>query len=101
VIRAFAQKQPNPVVILQGQQQGMTANYLGLLCHPDLPPTPVAFADQDDLWLRPHLTRSLTTLALGNAPTAQVYSAHRMLLRNRHAPCAGEERPQRRFATHW
>ena len=87
LIRAFARDQPNPVVLLRGPQQGMAANYLGLLCHPDLPPGPVAFADQDDLWLPHHLTRGLTALAQGSAPSAgQVYCAHRMLLRDGHTP---------------
>ncbi len=80
-IRAFAADQPNPVVLWQGPKRGMTANYLGLLCHPDLPPGPVAFADQDDLWLPHHLTRGLTALAQSTAPAGQAYCAHRMLLR--------------------
>ena len=88
VIRTFARTQPNPVVILQGPQQGMTANYLGLLCHSDLPPGPVVFADQDDLWLPHHLTRGLTALAQGSAPAGQVYCAHRLLLRDGEAPRA-------------
>lgn len=86
LIRAFARTQPNPVVILRGPQQGMTANYLGLLCHPDLPRGPVAFADQDDLWLPHHLTRGLTALTQGSAPAGQAYCPHRMLLREGHAP---------------
>lgn len=96
LIRAFAQDQPNPVMLLRGPQQGMTANYLGLLCHPDLPPGPVAFADQDDLWLPHHLTRGLTALAQvsTSTPAGQVYCAHRMLLRDRQAPRAMRWRGQ-------
>ena len=95
LIRAFAQDSPNPVVTLRGPQQGMTANYLGLLCHPDLPPGPVAFADQDDLWLPHHLTRGLTALAQDSgAQAGQVYCAHRMLLRDGQAPRAMRWRGQ-------
>ncbi|MDF1729777.1 MAG: glycosyltransferase [Sulfitobacter sp.] len=96
LIRAFAQDQPNPVMLLRGPQQGMTANYLGLLCHPDLPPGPVAFADQDDLWLPHHLTRGLTALAQDSTstPAGQVYCAHRMLLRDGQAPRAMRWRGQ-------
>jgi glycosyltransferase involved in cell wall biosynthesis len=87
LIRAFAQDRHNPVMILRGPQKGMTANYLGLLCHPDLPPGPVAFADQDDLWLPHHLTRGLTALAQDSSnPAGQIYCAHRMLLRDGSAP---------------
>lgn len=86
-IRAFAEDQPNPVVLMRGPNRGMTANYLGLLCHPDLPPGPVAFADQDDLWLPHHLRRGLTALAQTPAPPGgQMYCAHRMLLRDGQAP---------------
>jgi len=86
-IRAFARTLPNPVVLLRGPGQGMSANYLGLLCHPDLPPGPVAFVDQDDLWLPHHLSRGLAALAGSDAPPAgQVYCAHRLLLRDRRIP---------------
>lgn len=91
-IRAFADSQPNPVVLLRGPRRGMSANYLGLLCHPDLPPGPVAFADQDDLWLPSHLRRGLGALAQHPAPSpapspgGQVYCAHRMVLRNGQIP---------------
>lgn len=94
-IRAFAKDQPNPVVLLKGPDHGMSANYLGLLCHPDLPPGPVAFADQDDLWLPDHLRRGLTALAQAALPitspiagpiTGQAYSAHRLLLRSGQVP---------------
>ncbi len=94
LIRAFAQDSPNPVVVLRGPQKGMAANYLGLLCHPDLPPGPVAFADQDDLWLPHHLTRGLTAIAHSPSPAGQVYCAHRMLLREGHAPRAMRWRGQ-------
>ena len=94
LIRAFAQDSPNPVVVLRGPQKGMAANYLGLLCHSDLPPGPVAFADQDDLWLPHHLTRGLTAIAHSPSPAGQVYCAHRMLLREGHAPRAMRWRGQ-------
>jgi hypothetical protein len=90
-IRAFAEDQPNPVVLLRGPKRGMSANYLGLLCHPDLPPGPVAFADQDDLWLPHHLTRGLTALARSPASAAsggRIYSAHRLVMKDGQVPRA-------------
>lgn len=86
-VHAFAETRPNPVVLLRGPNRGMAANYLGLLCHPDLPRGPVVFADQDDLWLPTHLRRGLTALAHDPAPAAgRVYCAHRMLLRPARPP---------------
>lgn len=56
---------------MQGPGQGSAANYLGLLCHPDLPEGVVALSDQDDVW-KPHkLERALGQLAqAGPGPCA-------------------------------
>lgn len=77
-IRAFAKDCPNPVVLLRGPQAGASANYLNLLCHPDLPPGPVAFADQDDLWLPTHLSRGLTALSYDTPQAGQAYVPNRL-----------------------
>lgn len=78
-IHAFASAQYNPVVLVSGPGQGPTANYLSLMCHPDLPPGPVAFADQNDLWLPTHLGRGLAALSLPGAPeTGRAYVANRL-----------------------
>lgn len=81
ILRAFARRAPNPVVLLQGPQRGLAANYLHLLCHPDLPDGPVALADQDDLWLPTHLRRGLNALAQDPTGTGQAYVPHRLLWR--------------------
>jgi len=85
-IRAFARTCPNPVVLLRGPHAGPSANYLHLLCHPDLPAGPVAFADQDDLWLPTHLTRGLTALAQDPSGMGQAFVPHRLLLRGETPP---------------
>lgn len=85
-IRSFAQDQPNPVILLRGPQSGMCANYLQLLCHPDLPPGPVAFADQDDVWLPHHLSRGLHALTQTDISGGAIYCAHRMLLQDGQPP---------------
>ncbi|MFP7572448.1 glycosyltransferase [Marivita sp. S2033] len=86
-LRAFADNQPNPVVLWRGPRRGLSANYLGLLCHPELPPGPVAFADQDDLWLPTHLGRGLAAFAhAAPCDAGQAYGAHRMVLREGHPP---------------
>lgn len=51
--------------ILNGPRAGVAANFLSLLCHPDLPQQPVALSDQDDVWLPEKL--ALGKLALGMA----------------------------------
>ena len=86
VIRAFAETRSNPVLLLPGPERGLTANYLDLLCHPDLPEGPVAFADQDDLWLPTHLSRGLTALSHAAPGTAQAYVPHRLYQRRGHVP---------------
>ncbi|MCK0151967.1 glycosyltransferase [Marivita sp. S6314] len=86
VIRTFADTCPNPVLMLAGPEQGLAANYLHLLCHPDLPGGPVAFADQDDLWLPTHLTRGLTALCHDGPTAGQAYVPHRLLQRGGEPP---------------
>lgn len=55
--------------ILAGPRRGSAANFLSLLCHPDLPSGPVALSDQDDVWLPRKLTRALAALQ-GAGPVA-------------------------------
>lgn len=49
--------------ILKGPQQGGTVNFLSLMCHPDLPPGPIALSDQDDVWMPEKLSRALAAIA--------------------------------------
>lgn len=87
-LRAFAKTRDNPVILLQGPQRGGAANTLNLLCHPDLPRGPVAFADQDDIWLPGHLSRGLAALGAETHPQGQAYVAHHLLLRAGQIPRA-------------
>lgn len=65
ILQGFAARQPQKVRLLAGPGRGSAANILSLIAHPDLPPGPLAFADQDDLWLPDHLSRGLAALARG------------------------------------
>ncbi|WP_128255033.1 glycosyltransferase [Falsirhodobacter deserti] len=57
VVTEFARThQDHEVRLMQGPKAGSAANFLHLLHHPDLPDDPVAFCDQDDVWL-PHKLR--------------------------------------------
>jgi len=59
--------------LLPGPCRGPAANFLSLLCHPDLPEGPVALSDQDDIWYPHKLSHALRALE-GIAGPA-VYSA--------------------------
>ncbi len=60
--------------ILHGPIQGAAANFLSLLCHPDLPAGLAALSDQDDIWLPGKLARALRALPPDD-PMPLVYSA--------------------------
>lgn len=53
ILHAFATnyRAVHDVRILTGPRAGVAANFIQLLCHPDLPNQPVALSDQDDVWL--------------------------------------------------
>lgn len=78
LLEEFAARQPGRVeCILNGPGQGSAANYLQLLTHPDLPPGPVAFADQDDVWHPKKLARAMA--ALDGQPGPCLWAAAYML----------------------
>ncbi|MCI2399802.1 glycosyltransferase [Aliiroseovarius subalbicans] len=83
-LRRFAQAHPGrDIRILNGPGAGLAANYLSLLCHPDLPPGPVALSDQDDVWLPGRLTRALAAIeaaeAKASAGTPVLYASRTIL----------------------
>lgn len=49
--------------IVKGPGQGFAANFLSLICHPDLETGTVALSDQDDVWFAPKLARAEALLA--------------------------------------
>lgn len=56
------------VRLIHGPQRGAAANFMHLLCHPDLPMGPVALSDQDDIWLPEKLARAVAALGQNSAP---------------------------------
>lgn len=64
ILRAFARDHgpDHGIHLIRGPGRGLVANYLSALCHPALPPEPVALSDQDDVWLPHKLTRALEAL---------------------------------------
>jgi glycosyltransferase involved in cell wall biosynthesis len=69
ILDAFAAEQGagRTIRILDGPQAGVAANFMSLLCHPDLPEQPVALSDQDDVWRPEKLSLGLRDLG-GDAP---------------------------------
>lgn len=59
----FAREANREVRILEGPGRGATANFLSLVHHPDLPPGPLAFCDQDDVWYPGKLERALAAIS--------------------------------------
>lgn len=60
--REHGQGRQHAVRLLKGPRRGVAANFLSLLCHPELPPGPVALSDQDDVWMPQKLSRALDAL---------------------------------------
>lgn len=86
-LQAFrrAHGQAHEIRLLDGPGQGAAANFLSLLCHPDLPPGMVAISDQDDVWLPHKLARARAELARAEAQTpgqALLYGAQSLHVDN-------------------
>ncbi|MEV8468050.1 glycosyltransferase [Fluviibacterium sp. DFM31] len=63
ILRDFREAHPGREIrLLSGAGCGAAANYLALLCHPDLGPRRIAFCDQDDMWLPEKLARAVARL---------------------------------------
>lgn len=69
----------HPVRMIDGPRQGPAANFLTALCHPDVPPGPVALADQDDVWLAGKLARGLRRLEAAPGTGPALYAAESLL----------------------
>jgi len=91
-----AEQHRREVRIVAGPQRGHAANFLSLLCHPELPAGPVALSDQDDVWLPGKLHLALSALkeagpvALWGAQSYHTDVALRITGRSRpprRAPC--------------
>ena len=69
IIEAFRRETPtHDIRLVQGPRRGAAANFLSLMCHPDLQPGHVALADQDDLWYPHKLRHALMALMPHEGP---------------------------------
>ncbi|MBV7397340.1 glycosyltransferase [Mameliella sediminis] len=74
ILDMFRRDHPDrDIRLVEGPRRGAAANFLSLMCHPDLPPGHVALADQDDLWSPHKLSHGLMALTGHDGPA--VYSA--------------------------
>ncbi len=78
IIAAFARR--HPVRLIDGPAAGAAQNFMQLLCHPELAPGPVAFADQDDVWLKGKLARARRQIATLPQHEPVLYAAESMLV---------------------
>jgi hypothetical protein len=63
IIAQFAAMWPQRVVVRDGPQRGVTANFLSLAADPAIDADFFAFSDQDDVWHADKLARALARLA--------------------------------------
>lgn len=77
ILEDFAEANPGRVErILEGPRQGSAANFLSLLCHPELPVEGLtALSDQDDVWLPDKLARATRALDGGGEAPPQGWAA--------------------------
>jgi glycosyltransferase involved in cell wall biosynthesis len=63
LIERFAAEHPQRVILREGPQLGVTANFLSLATDPTIEADYFAFSDQDDVWHADKLSRALAWLA--------------------------------------
>ncbi|SEP08865.1 Glycosyltransferase involved in cell wall bisynthesis [Salinihabitans flavidus] len=81
--------------LIDGPRQGAAANFMSLLCHPDLPGGLVALCDQDDVWHPDKLERAARRLAAAPRERPALYGAQSVHVDEALRPI-GASRPPRR-----
>lgn len=62
MLQAFRQRHAGRVTLWRGPQRGFAANFMSLLCNPEVRGCYFAFCDQDDVWCPDRLERGLAAL---------------------------------------
>ncbi len=81
--------------IVEGPGQGAAANFMSLLCHPDLPPGAVALSDQDDVWHPGKLERALEQIADLSTDRPVLYGAQSIHVDDALTPIGASHPPPR------
>jgi hypothetical protein len=80
IIAKFAATRPQRVVVRDGPQRGVTANFLSLAADPAIEAEFFAFSDQDDVWHADKLSRALARLATAPAGAPALYCGRTELM---------------------
>jgi Glycosyl transferase family 2 len=80
VIAQFAATRPRRVIVRDGPQRGVTANFLSLAADPAIEAEFFAFSDQDDVWHADKLARALARLATAPAGAPALYCGRTELM---------------------
>jgi glycosyltransferase involved in cell wall biosynthesis len=80
MIERFAAEHPQRVVVREGPNQGVTANFLSLATDPTIAADVFAFSDQDDVWHADKLAHALAFLATVPAGTPALYCGRTELM---------------------
>lgn len=78
-IRDFSDEAPQEIHVLDGPGQGFSANFMSLIAGLRPQSGPVAFADQDDVWLNDKLTRGRAALEGADPSRPTLYCARRWI----------------------
>lgn len=85
ILRQFART--HAVHVLRGPGRGSAANFMTLICHPDLPDDRhIALCDQDDVWHPDKLARALESLCDAPHDRPALYAAESVLVTQELAP---------------
>lgn len=97
IARAFrnAHAKTHDIRLVEGPRQGAAANFMSLLCHPDLPSGYVALSDQDDVWCPHKLERALTRLATIADQRPAIYGAQSVHVDEELEPIGVSRTPRR------
>ena len=82
ILSQFAEGRPHAIVVRNGPQQGVCANFLSLATDPSIAADYFAFSDQDDIWYEDKLERALKWLCTVPADVPAVYCGRTELVSN-------------------
>jgi glycosyltransferase involved in cell wall biosynthesis len=81
--------------IRQGPRAGSSANFLSLVCNPDINADVFAYCDQDDIWHPDKLQRAITALTDANNLSPTLYMSRSRLI-DAQGAVIGDSRPTKR-----
>jgi glycosyltransferase involved in cell wall biosynthesis len=80
IIRDFKKLCGKDITILRGPRKGYAANFLSLLCNPDINADYFSFADQDDLWDEQKLSLAVKKISGTSPSTPSLYCSRTAII---------------------